>query len=211
MLGHLRAGFASLSLLVLAAGPASPQTPDNATASLREVHADGEKILSEAQVAALTGLAVGSQVGRADLQAAADKLVQTGLFAKVSYNFQTRSGVIVTYHVEESKRIPAYFDNIPWFADSELADAIRKKLPFFDGTLPEGGGTVDQAADAVKELIASHGLHVTLEHEVIANPTGEGPVQMFKVEGPALRIEKLEFSDASLLNSKTAQQHLPEI
>src|SRR5260370_17967166 len=124
MLGHLRAGFASLSLLVLAAGlPASPQTPDNATASLREVHANGEKILSEAQVASLTGLAVGSQVGRADLQAAADKLVQTGFFPKVSYNFQTLSGVIVPYHVEESPPIPPYFTHIPWFAHSELADA----------------------------------------------------------------------------------------
>lgn len=144
MLCYLRAGFTSLSLLMLLAGfRASSQTPDNATASLREVHADGEKLLSETQVAALTELAVGSQVGRAELQAAADKLVQSGLFAKVSYNFQTRSGVIVTYHVEESPRIPAYFDNIPWFADSELDDAIRKKIPFFDGTLPEAGGVVE--------------------------------------------------------------------
>jgi len=212
MFCYLRAGLASLSLLLLITGrQAAAQTPDNATASLREVHAEGEKLLSEAQVAALTGLAVGSQVGRADLQAAADKLVQTGLFAKVSYNFQTRSGVIVTYHVEESPRIPAYFDNIPWFADSELADAIHKKIPFFDGTLPEAGGVVEQAAEAIKELISSHGLQVSLEHMVIANPTGEGNVQQFRIEGAALRIERLEFSDPSLLASKAVQQHLSEI
>jgi outer membrane protein assembly factor BamA len=209
---NFRASLGSLLLLsLLTACPAPAQTQDNGTASLREVRADGQKRLSEAQIAALTGLVVGSQVGRSDLQAAADKLVQTGLFAKVSYNFETRSGVVVTYHIEESRRIPAYFDNIPWFADSELADAIRNKLPFFDGTLPEAGGAVDQAADAVKELIASHGLQVTLEHLVIANPNGEGTVQQFRVEGPALRIEKLEFSDASLLTSKVAQQHLSEI
>ncbi len=212
MLCYLRAGFASLSLLMLLAGfRASPQTPDNATASLREVRAEGEKLLSEAQVTALTGLAVGSQVGRADLQTAADKLVQSGLFAKVSYNFQTRSGVIVTYHVEESPRIPAYFDNIPWFADSELDDAIRKKIPFFDGTLPEAGGVVEQAAEAIKEFISSHGLQVSLEHMVIANPTGEGNIQQFRIEEAALRIERLEFSDTSLLASKAVQQHLSEI
>jgi outer membrane protein assembly factor BamA len=212
MLCYLRAGFASLSLLMLLAGfRASPQTPDNATASLREVHADGEKLLSETQVAALTELAVGSQIGRAELQAAADKLVQSGLFAKVSYTFQTRSGVIVTYHVEESPRIPAYFDNIPWFADSELDDAIRKKISFFDGTLPEAGGVVEQAAGAIKEFISSHGLQVSLEHMVIANPTGEGNVQQFRIEEAALRIERLEFSDTSLLASKAVQQHLSEI
>jgi outer membrane protein insertion porin family len=207
-----RAGFASLSLLLLpAASPPTPQSLGNATAQLREVHAEGEKLLSEAQVVALTGLVVGSQVGRADLQTAADKLVQSGLFAKVSYTFQTRTGVLATYHVEESSRIPAYFDNIPWFADSELADAIRKRLPFFDGTLPEAGATVDEAAEAVKELITSHGLNVSLEHLVAANPLGEGNVQQFHIEGAALRIEKMEFGDSSILASKAVQQHLSEI
>ena len=203
---------ASLLLLFFAAAYAVPaQTPDTATAPLREVRVDGQKHLSEAQIAALTGLIAGSQVGRSDLQAAADNLAKTGLFDKVSYSFETRTGVIVTYHVEESPRIPAYFDNIPWFADSELSDAISKKLPYFDGTLPQAGGAVEQAAEAIKELIASHGLQVTLEHEVTGNPTGDGTVQLFKVEGPALRIEKLEFSDTSLLASKVVRQHLTEI
>ena len=207
-----RAGLASLSLLLLPmVFPAAEQIPDNATAPLREVRVEGEKLLSEAQVVAFTGLVLGSQVGRADLQAAADKLVQSGLFAKVSYNFQTRNGLIATYYVEESPRIPAYFDNIPWFADSELADAIRKKLPFFDGSLPEAGSVVNDSAEAVKELLLSHGLQLSLEHLVIANPLGEGTVQQFHIEGAALRIEKLEFSDPALLASKAVQQHLSEI
>ena len=204
-------GAELLLLLTPAVCPSMAQTADNVTASLREVRIEGQKHLSEAQIVAITGLTVGSQIGRADLQAAADKLTQTGLFDKVSYRFETRTGVIVTYRVEESPRIPAYFDNIPWFADSELAGAIRKKLPYFDGTLPEGGGAVDQAAEVIKELIASHGLQVTLQHEVTGNPDGDGRIQMFKVEGPSLRIEKLEFSDTSLLASKAVQQHLEEI
>ncbi|HXY23576.1 MAG TPA: POTRA domain-containing protein [Candidatus Acidoferrum sp.] len=200
-----------LFLMAVAAIAVSAQSPDNQTAALREVHADGQKLLSEEQVVALTGLVVGSQVGRADLQTAADKLVQSGLFAKVSYNFQTRTGVIANYHVQEAPRIPAYFDNIPWFADSELADAIRKKLPFFDGTLPEGGSVVDQAADAIKELIASHNLQVTLEHSVTGNPLGEGNVQQFHVEGAELHIAIIQFGDPSLSSSKVVQQHLSEI
>lgn len=206
------ANSASLLLLSIAAAyPIRAQTPGTATAPLREVRVDGQKHLSEAQIVGLTGLIAGSQVGRSDLQVGADNLVKTGLFDKVSYNFETRTGVIVTYHVEESPRIPAYFDNIPWFADSELSDAIRKKLSYFDGTLPQAGGAVEQAAEAVKELIASHGLQVTLEHQVTGNPTGDGTVQLFKVEGPALRIEKLEFGDTSLLASKAVQLHLAEI
>ncbi len=208
----LETNSASLLLLFFAAAhPIPAQTPDTATAPLREVRVDGQKHLSEAQTVALTGLVVGSEVARSDLQAAADKLSKTGLFDRVSYNFETRTGVIVTYHVKEAPRIPAYFDNIPWFADSELSDAIRKKLPYFDGTLPQAGDAVEQAAEAIKELITSHGFEVTLEHQVNGNPTGDGTVQLFKVEGPALHIEKLEFSDPSLLAAKAVQQHLTEI
>jgi outer membrane protein assembly factor BamA len=192
--------------------PAQAQTPDTATAPLREIHSTGSKILTEAQVVALTGLQLPSQVGKNDLQTAADRLVASGLFSRVSYSFQTRgAGVLVTYDVEESPRIPAYFDNIPWFSDAELGDAIRKTFPFFDGTLPEAGAVVDQAGDAVKELLASHGLQVTLEHVVAVNPAAEGNVQQFRVEGATVKISKLEFGDPALTASKAVQQHLPEI
>ncbi len=200
-------------LLLLPPGfPASAQAPDVATAPLREVHTDGEKLLTEAQVIAITGLVTGAQVGRNDLQAAADRLVQSGLFAKVSFNFQTKAaGILVTFHLEESPRIPVYFDNIPWFSDSELGDAIRNKFPFFDGTLPEAGAAVDHAAEAVKDLLSTRGLPVSLEHTVIANPNGEGNVQEIRIEGAALQIAKLEFSDPALSASKAVQQHLSEI
>jgi len=205
--------FFFLSILVLSGFSTSAQTPEPAaTAPLRELHAEGEKILTEAQVIAITGLTQGAQIGKGDLQSAADKLVQSGLFAKVSYNFQTKmAGVLVTYHVEESPRIPVYFDNIPWLPDSALADAIRAKFPFFDGTLPEAGAAVDEAVDALKELLTSRGVQGSLEHTVIANPNGEGNVQEIHIEGAALQIAKIEFSDPTLKDSKAVQQHLAEI
>src|SRR5271169_4223178 len=92
---------ATLLLLLPAAFPAPAQTPEPATTSpLREVHVEGEKFLTEAQVIAITGLTQGAPISKGDLQTAADKLVQSGLFAKVGYNFQTKmAGVLVTYHV----------------------------------------------------------------------------------------------------------------
>jgi outer membrane protein assembly factor BamA len=113
--------------------------------------------------------------------------------------------------VEESPRLPVYFDNIPWFADSELADAIRKTFPYFDGTLPEGGAAVDRASDAVKGLLSSRGLQAAVAHAVIPNPAADGSVQEFRIEGASVQIATLEFSDPSLLESKAVQQHLSEI
>ena len=84
--------FLCLSSLLIAAPvvPVFAQTSDNTTATLRAIHADGSKHLSTEQVIALAGLSVGSAVGKQDLQAAADRLVQTGLFSSVNYAFQSK-------------------------------------------------------------------------------------------------------------------------
>jgi outer membrane protein assembly factor BamA len=196
-----------------AQAPAPPDAAqNNSTAILREVKSDGLKTFTNEQVTTLSGLQIGQSVGKDELQAAADKLVGSGVFAHVKYNFQSRAdGLLVIFHLEEAERIPAYFDNLPWFTDGELNDAIRAKIAFYNGTLPGAGAVVDQAADAVSQFLATHGLQAAVEHSVVANPNGEGTIQEFHIEGSSLSIEKLEFSDASLNTSKTVQQQLAEL
>src|SRR5438874_12086569 len=122
-----RLRFPLFFILVSILGSATQaQTSGSGTAELREVKSEGQKKLTEAQIAALTGLQSGALVGRDDLQKAADKLVASGLFATVKYDFKTRTeGLTLVFHVTESPRLPAYYDNFPWFGDSELNDAIR--------------------------------------------------------------------------------------
>jgi outer membrane protein assembly factor BamA len=203
---------ALLSICACAAPLATAQTAGNGTAQLREVRSDGQKKLTEGQIAALTGLQTGTQVGREELQKAADKLVASGLFATVKYDFKTRTeGLTLDFHVTESPRVPAYYDNFPWFGDSELNDAIRAQLAFFDGTLPEAGNVVDVAADAIHGLLAGHKLDLPVQHQVVGNPLGDGNIQQFSVEGAGLKIASLSFSDAALLANPVVQQHLSEI
>src|SRR6476646_9613120 len=98
--------------------PARAQAPVPATAVLHEIRVEGLKTLSEPQVIALSRLEKGSQVGKADLQAAADRLLQTGMFAKVNYNFKTRNEELtLTFQLEEARRVPIYYDNLPWFSE----------------------------------------------------------------------------------------------
>ncbi|HEY1469527.1 MAG TPA: POTRA domain-containing protein [Candidatus Acidoferrum sp.] len=198
--------FLSVAFLLIA------PTAYGQTSALREVHADGMKILNEAQVVELTGLTTGSQVGKQDLQEAADILTRSGLFAKVGYNFTTKNdAVIVTFHVEENPRLPVTYDDFPWFADSELNDAIKKDLPFYNGTLPAAGTVVDRAANSVSAFLAEHGTTASVEHAVVANPLGEGSIQQLSIAADPPRIASVEFSDGNLTGNRAVQQHLPEI
>jgi outer membrane protein insertion porin family len=186
--------------------------PQSSTATLKTIRADGVKHLTTDQVITLTGLSIGSAVGKQDLQTAADRLVQTGLFSNVNYAFQSKDdGLYLTFKLVEAPRIPAYFDNIPWFSDGELTDAIRKVLPFYDGTLPEGGAMVDQVASTLTDLIASRGMTTKVEYQVISNPLGDGTVQEFRIADVVLQIAKIEFGDPALASSKELQQHLGEV
>jgi outer membrane protein assembly factor BamA len=201
--------FLPLACVLLFALP----NPLNAqTATLKDIHADGLTKLSEAQAIALSGLATGTQVGRKELQDGADALVRTGLFAKVSYNFTTHNdSLTLIFHLNENPRLAVSYDNFPWFDDSELDDAVRKDLPFYDGTLPEGGTVVEQAADSLQAFLAARGSNVQIAHAVLLSPMTDASFHQFRVEGLAPQIASMEFSDARLKESAAVQQHLPEI
>jgi outer membrane protein assembly factor BamA len=182
------------------------------TAKLKEIRAEGMKTFPEAQVAALSGLTIGSEVNRKDLQDAADLLLRSGLFSKVNYKFDTHNDALtLTFHVEENARLPVTYDNFPWFTDEELTDAIRKNLPFYDSTLPEDGTVVDLAGNSLASFLTSHGFKAEVRHFVLANPLLDASVQEFQVEGVTQRISSIEFSDPALKDNPAFQQHLSEI
>ena len=182
------------------------------TATLKAIRAEGVKTFTEAQVAVLSGLQTGSQVGRKELQDAADLLLRSGLFAKVNYKFDTHNNdVTLTFQVEENHRLPVDYDNFPWFDDSELADAIRKDLPFYDGTLPEGGTVVELAGNSLASFLSAHGLKAEVQHFVLANPLIDAPEQEFQVVGVTQTIANVEFSDPNLMSNLAVQQHLSDL
>src|SRR6201993_2267519 len=182
------------------------------TATLREVRVDGAKHLTEAQIASLTGLAAGAQVGRKELQDAADALVRTGLFAKVNFKYDTHNdNLVVTFHIEENSRLPVSYDNFPWYSDSELDDAVRKELPFYDEHLPEAGQVVERAAEALKAFVGVRDPQVEITHQVVLSPLTDGSEQQFTVQGPVPKIAKLEFGDPKLTEDMAVKAHIAEI
>ena len=195
-------------LLILSLAPKSYSQ----TANLKQIRATGMKTFTEAQVATLSGLQVGTEVGRKELQDGADVLLRSGLFSKVVYKFDTHNNdVTVTFEVAENRRLAVAYDNFPWFDDAELSEAIRKDLPFYDGALPEGGTVVDLAGNSLASFLSAHGLKAEVEHFVLANPLLDAPEQEFQIVGVTQTIASVEFSDASLASNLAVQQHLSEV
>ena len=98
----------------------------------------GLQRFNEAQAGKATGLQIGDSVTQAQLTAAMDKLAKSGAFENVSFRYSTdRKSLNVDFQVTEvSKLLPCIFDNFVWFSDAELDKALRNRVSFYAGGVP---------------------------------------------------------------------------
>jgi len=166
---------------------------------LERIEFVGLKKLTSAQVIALSGLKIGQPVDRASFDAAATKLLDSGLFRKLAYHARgSKNGTTLTFEVEESAvSLPVVFENFVWFTDEELAEAIRKDVLFFNGTAPATGDTTEKIAASLKRLLASR--NITAQVEYLPYVTKEKQELVFTVKGTRIPICSLHFPGASAI------------
>jgi outer membrane protein assembly factor BamA len=187
-----------LILLLVAASPCPAQQP----VTLRRVEFVGLKRLTGQQVLDTSGLKVGDKVDREVIDAAAEKLMQSGLFRRVGYKVRTAdSEAVVVFEVEEaSKSVPVVFENFVWFSEEEIARAIRQDVPFFDGTSPEAGTTADKIAAALQRLLTQKKVPGRVEHMPYFNEAKGTLELLFTVQGVKISVCSLHFPGASAIS-----------
>ena len=208
-IGHRMRAFSMLVLslaifgLAFSAAAQTAQPTLNPSAIIAEIHATGSHHYNDAEVASAAGLKPGDTVTREQLQAAADRLVQLGVFSRVSYRFTSEGNKItVEYTLEDAPTVPVSFDNFPWFTDEELSNAIREVVPLFDGDAPPDGAAVDTIASAIAKLFPARGIVGTVEHALMAQASADGNMLQFRVEGSNVKIASLDYGDSLAQNSE---------
>lgn len=160
---------------------------------IARIETEGLHALTPNVVVATSGLKVGDAFSVAALDAGAQRLIDSGLFKKVSYRTRTTGvAVTITFELEEAGGhvSPVVFDNFIWFSNEELAAAIRKKLPSFDGTAPDAGNATSLIREALQEFLAQRKLAGTVEYSLTDT------AHLFRVADPLLTICTLHFPGA---------------
>lgn len=168
----------------------------SASGKLASILITGSQRFSSDQIAKVLSLRAGGAVTREEMQAAADKLAGLGTFATVQYRFTTddaTGGAKVEYQVTDAPAVPVTFDNFPLFTDEELVAAIKDAGVLFDGGAPKGGAVLDEMSSALEKLIETRRLRAVVSHRLINGPAGE--IQVFRIEGPTLKVSAVQFSD----------------
>ena len=185
-----------LSLLLVSAFLVSPPA-EAQKGKLSKVEFKGSSRYPAEQVAAAIGLQLGENIGRDELQAAADRLVQLGPFKSVRYRFSSRGeDVTVEFEVEEAPLYPVSFDNFPWFTDEELIQGLKEAVPFFNGVAPDGGAMIEQMKATLQQMLEQRGIRAQVEAVLIGRPGEDGMMQQFRVARATLKIGSVEFGHA---------------
>ena len=172
----------------------------------------GSHRYSSEQIAAASGLLAGKMATKDDLQAGADALSVLGTFRDVQYKFTTLPGGIkVEFKVTDAPAVPVSFDNFPWFSDAELNAALKSAVSLYDGTAPETGAILDAMSATLVKQLASAGVQADVSHALVTLPGGEHHVQQFRVEGPTLKVEGIEFTDKLAKSDHAIQERVTDL
>lgn len=185
--------FAATAFLVVSLAAAA-QAPETFNLSAVDVH--GLARYTNYEVVRGSGLHIGSPIAVVDLQNSVAVLAKSGAFDSVSYRYTTHGkDLVAQFDVVETKNtLSPIFDNFVWFSDADLDKAIRARVSFYDGKLPERGDTTDRARAALQDLLRERGLPGEVQH--IADISAGGTVTgiLFRVDGVAEPIKSISFT-----------------
>ena len=160
---------------------------------IARIETEGLQALTAETVIATSGLKVGDTFTVEAVDAAAERLVKSGLFKRVAYRTRNAGGnVTITFQLEEVKgqSSPVVFDNFIWFTDEELAAAIKREVPSFNGSAPDAGNTNEAIKQALQNLLTERKLPGQVEYNLTEHE------HLFRVEGVPMTVCTLHFPGA---------------
>jgi outer membrane protein assembly factor BamA len=96
----------------------------------------GAPAFSQADLLKISGLHPGAISTQAEVQVAAQHLSDTGLFADVHYESNTKGLVYTLKPMPSDNLLTASFPNLVWWTPEELTAALKTRVPLYIGTVP---------------------------------------------------------------------------
>ena len=109
---------------------------------IARIEFEGLQQIKPDEAQASSGLKTDQPFKVEEVDAAAQRLLDSGFFKQIGYRTKTVGNkVTITFQVEEARSgdSPVIFDNFIWFTDEEVANAVRQTVPTFDGNALDDG------------------------------------------------------------------------
>jgi hypothetical protein len=150
---------------------------------------------TQAELLAYSGLAPGKPLSHADIDDAARKLMDTGLFANIQYKYD---GVELLFTMTPTDgALPVAYANFPWWDDATLSAAVEARVPLFHGSLPADSTLQLTVTDALTALLAQKGVQAaTITAMPSQDPAGKASGILFHIDAPPIQVGTVTLSGA---------------
>jgi outer membrane protein assembly factor BamA len=155
--------------------PAAPPVPTQWP--IESIEVTGIRNYTRDQVIQVAGLKIGQLAGKAEFEAARDRLVACGAFETVGYKFEPgagKQGYVATFQVTEvDPAFPVRFEELG-VPDQELDATLHAKDPLYSRSrLPATKAVMERYTAWVQEYLASKGITEKIASKVTPVTTDE--------------------------------------
>lgn len=126
--------------------------------SIRFVSTDPSQHLDTTELLRISGLQQGVALSKDDIQAALQKLGDSGAFEDLSYTVNDTALTIKLTPAASGQLLPIRFVNFVWWQHEDLLKILEERIPLFHGTLPLQGNQTGEVEDALVALLNDKGI-----------------------------------------------------
>jgi outer membrane protein insertion porin family len=166
--------------------PSTPAPAEGAAWVIETLKVQGIHNYTADQILVVAGIHTGKIAGKAEFEAARQRLLATGVFATAGYRFapaQDGKGYDASFDVSEIEQMyPARFQNLP-ASDAELRDWLEQKDPLFAPKIPATKPELDRYAQWIEEFLAKRDYHEPVAGRVISENPSELVIQFQPAKG----------------------------
>lgn len=157
----MRRATCCLAIAVLALSGALPLAVAAQTynpKSIRFVSTDPSQHLDPAELLRISGLQQGVPLTKDDIDAALQKLGDSGAFADLSYTVNDTALTIKLTPAPSGQLLPVRFVNFVWWQPEDLLKILEERIPLFHSKLPLQGNQTGEVEDALVALLQEKGI-----------------------------------------------------
>lgn len=154
--------IAVLLVAGVAARPLGAQTYN--PRAIRFVSTDASQPVNAPELLRISGLKQGVPLTKAEIEAALQKLGDSGAFSSLSYSVNDAALTIRLTPAGGGQALPVRFANLVWWTHDELIKILEQRVPLFHGELPLQGNQTGDVEDVLVALLKEKGIpdaHVT--------------------------------------------------
>ena len=155
----------------------------------KSIQFKGDPEYSDAELLAAAGLKPGATLTSADMNAASQRLMDTGMFANLTFKFDGQDLVFTLKNA--TGLLPIQLSNLPLDSGKGLDAELHAQFPLYHGVVPTDGGLMEQIRAALEARLAAAGFKASVV-AMLSSVIGSGKAVAYSIVSPAVIVGEIK-------------------